>query len=183
MSAVLRQQRHLGAMQIADVDTVLAIENAAYEFPWTRGNFIDSLHAGYEAWLLRDEHGALLGYAIAMAGVDEMHLLNITVAPGMQSQGHARWLLDALLVHCRSHAAPMLWLEVRESNARARALYRRYGLRDIGVRRNYYPAALGRREDAVVMSMSTDLPEDASVARDTMPSGRADRPEAPSGLD
>ena len=82
--------------------TVLAIERAAYEFPWTRGNFIDSLHAGYHAQLLVDERDRLIGYFVAMAGVDEMHLLNLSVAPERQRRGHAREMLDALLAHCRA---------------------------------------------------------------------------------
>ena len=156
MSAVLRCERHLRSMRVPDLDAVLVIEEAAYDFPWTRGNFVDSLHAGYEAWLLCDEQGELLGYLVAMAGVDEMHLLNITVAPGEQGQGHARWMLDALVAHCRDQRSAMLWLEVRTGNTRARALYQRYGFREIGLRRGYYPAPFDRREDAVVMSLSTD---------------------------
>jgi ribosomal-protein-alanine N-acetyltransferase len=161
MSALLQGRRRLRALGVADLDAVLVIENRAYEFPWTRGNFVDSLHAGYLARLLFSEHGELLGYFIAMAGVDEMHLLNLTVAPEAQGQGHARWMLDALVSHCRGHSAPMLWLEVRRSNARAQALYLRYGFRDIGVRRGYYPAADGRREDALVMRLATTPSEAA----------------------
>lgn len=148
-------QRHLAAMGVVDLPEVLAIEQRAYDFPWSRGNFIDSLHAGYHAWLVRDGSAQLLGYCVAMPGVDEMHLLNLTVAPECQGRGHARWLLDTLVRHCQGHGASMLWLEVRTGNDRARALYRRYGFREIGVRRNYYPGPLGRREDAVVMSLST----------------------------
>jgi [ribosomal protein S18]-alanine N-acetyltransferase len=158
MSALPQGRRRLRPLGAGDLDAVLAIEARAYDFPWTRGNFVDSLHAGYLGRLLYSEHGELLGYFIAMAGVDEMHLLNITVAPEAQGQGHARWMLDALVSHCRSHAAPMLWLEVRRSNARAHALYGRYGFQEIGVRRAYYPAAQGRREDALVMSLVTDPP-------------------------
>ena len=136
------------------LDAVLAIEVEAYTFPWTRGNFIDSLAAGYLARVLRDESDrALIGYFVAMKGVDEMHLLNLTIAPRYQRLGHARRLLDELLVLCRAQHADRLWLEVRQSNTRARELYLRYGFRHIGVRRGYYPALHGRREDAAVMSL------------------------------
>ncbi len=157
MSAVLKAQRSLRAMLPSDLPAVLEIEQAAYEFPWSRGNFLDSLHAGYLAQMLFDERRELVGYFIAMAGVDEMHLLNLSVAPAMQGRGHARFLLDALLDHCRRNSAAMLWLEVRTSNERARRLYRRYGFSEIGIRRNYYPAAAGSREHAIVMSMATAL--------------------------
>ena len=94
-----------------------------------------------------------MGYFVAMAGVDEMHLLNLTVAPAWQGRGHGRALLDALVEHCRARGDGPLWLEVRESNLRARAIYARYGFGEVGLRRGYYPAPHGQREDAVVMSL------------------------------
>jgi ribosomal-protein-alanine N-acetyltransferase len=153
MNAVLRDNAELLAMTLADLPSVIAVEAAAYDFPWTRGNFIDSLAAGYLARVLRSMNGELLGYFVAMKGVDEMHLLNVTVAPVEQGKGHARRMLDELVGLCRVQAADRLWLEVRESNARARGLYLRYGFRHIGVRRGYYPALHGKREDAAVMSL------------------------------
>jgi [ribosomal protein S18]-alanine N-acetyltransferase len=141
------------AMTSAHLDAVLAIEVAAYAFPWSRGNFIDSIAAGYPARVLVDARGAMLGYFIAMSGVDEMHLLNITVAPVVQGRGHGRHMIASLIALCRAHAARQLWLEVRESNARARAIYTRLGFVQQGVRKGYYPAPFARREDAVVMSL------------------------------
>ena len=145
--------RVLAPMTTAHLDAVMAIEVAAYAFPWTRGNFIDSLAAAYPARVLLGAHRQLLGYFVVMPGVDEMHLLNITVAPAEQGRGHARCMIDALITVCQVHAARELWLEVRESNERARAMYLRLGFAAVGVRKGYYPAAFGRREDAVVMSL------------------------------
>jgi ribosomal-protein-alanine N-acetyltransferase len=154
----------LSPLTVAHLDAVAAMEKAAYPFPWTRGNFIDSLAAGYEARVLLGDRAelpeatdtmaaaSLLGYWVAMQGVDEMHLLNITVAPKHQGRGHARFMLDALVNLARERGDEQLWLEVRPSNERARALYLRYGFDEVGKRRGYYPAGLGRREDAVVMS-------------------------------
>ena len=157
MSAVVRpappEETRVVAMTVADLAEVSVVEAQAYEFPWTRGNFIDSLAAGYLARLLRGADGRLLGYFIAMKGVDEMHLLNLTVAPVHQGRGHARRLLDELVLLCSAQRADRLWLEVRQSNERARALYLHYGFRHIGVRRGYYPALHGKREDASVMSL------------------------------
>ncbi len=133
------------------LDEVLAIEQAAYPFPWTRGNFIDSLAAGYLAWGRFAPDGTLLGYFLAMPGFEEMHLLNITVAAPHEGRGHARALLDALYRECGRRGVPMLWLEVRDGNHRARALYRCEGFVEAGRRRDYYPAA-GGREDAILMS-------------------------------
>ena len=106
MSALPRPAARLLPMRLADLDEVLAIERSAYSFPWTRGNFIDSLSAGYQAELLRLDGSALAGYYLAMSGVDEMHLLNLTVAPVHQRRGHARTLLDALQAHCRALQLP-----------------------------------------------------------------------------
>ena len=160
MNAVIRpappDEARLAAMTVADLAEVSTVEAQAYEFPWTRGNFIDSLAAGYLARLLRGIDGRLLGYFIAMKGVDEMHLLNLTVTPAHQGCGHARRLLDELVALCRAQRADRLWLEVRQSNARARALYLHYGFRHIGVRRGYYPALHGKREDASVMSLEVE---------------------------
>ena len=143
----------LAPMTASQLDAVMAIEASAYAFPWSRGNFIDSLVAGYAARVLCGAQRELLGYFIAMPGVDEMHLLNITVAPAAQGRGHARFMIDALIDLCREQLARELWLEVRESNARARAMYLRMGFSSVGVRKGYYPASFGRREDAVVMSL------------------------------
>ena len=150
-------ERILRPMTTADVDAVRQIESGVYAFPWTRGNFIDSLASGYAAELLcigADER--MLGYYVAMAGADEMHLLNITVAPTDQRQGHARFMLARLIGRCRRVGARKLWLEVRESNAGARTAYRRLGFVEAGVRPGYYPAAHGQRESAVVMSLAID---------------------------
>lgn len=152
MNAVVKPTAEMRAMLAADLPAVLAIEQAVYEFPWTRGNFIDSLHAGYLAQVLHDGQGRLIGYCVSMTGVDEMHLLNISVAPSMQGRGFGSSMLRVLLATCRDLGARMLWLEVRTGNLRARSLYRRLGFDEIGTRRAYYPAAGGAREDAVVMS-------------------------------
>ena len=87
-----------------------------------------------------------------MPGVDELHLLNITVAPAAQGRGHGQTLLDAVQTQGRRLGLSTLWLEVRHGNHRARALYLRRGFAEVGLRRAYYPAA-GGREDAVVMRL------------------------------
>ena len=157
MSAVrsepdFRGEPVLRPITIDMLDAVLAIEVEAYTFPWTRGNFIDALAAGYVTRALLAPDGEVLGYYIAMPGVDEMHLLNVTVAPLHQGRGHARCLLAQLYRHSATLGVAAVWLEVRESNARARALYLREGFAEAGRRRDYYPAPQGRHEDAILMT-------------------------------
>ena len=141
---------------------VLRVEQSAYPQPWSERNFLDSLQAGYQAQLLTagsPEKPELLGYFVAMKGVDEVHLLNITVAPAWQRQGWALVMLDALGVWSRGQGAQWLWLEVRVSNARARSVYESHGFRHVGTRRNYYPASAAspRGEDAIVMSLALSV--------------------------
>ena len=141
-------------MQETDLDRVMAVEVQAYSFPWSRGNFGDSLRSGYLAEMLMDGQGEeLLGYFVAMPGVEEMHLLNLTVTPQRQRQGHARTLLDRLQMRSADHGATVLWLEVRVSNHRALSVYEARGFEKVGKRSGYYPASAGRREDAVVMRL------------------------------
>ena len=156
MNAVLQPAAppRISALTLADLDAVLAVEALAYPFPWSRGNFIDSLAAGHHGWVLRDPATTeLLGYCVAMNGVQEMHVLNLTVAPRHQGCGHARRLLARLCTAGRDAGAHWLWLEVRRSNLHAQAVYRHWQFDSIGERRGYYPAAQGQREDALVMRL------------------------------
>lgn len=137
------------------LDAVLPVELVAYAHPWSRANFADALAAGYQAQvLLADTHPpTVLGYFVAMQGVDEVHLLNITVAPAYQGQGWSYLMLDALALWSRGQKAHWLWLEVRVSNVRALHAYTRYGFNRVGMRKDYYPNGAGQREHAIVMSM------------------------------
>jgi [ribosomal protein S18]-alanine N-acetyltransferase len=143
----------LRPMTAAALDGVVVLEASVYAFPWSRGNFIDSLAAGYTAWTLNGAFGELLGYCVAMHGVAEMHLLNITVAAPVRQRGYARQMIGELVTFCQREGARRLWLEVRESNLEAQATYARLGFAAVGKRKGYYPAPEGRREDAVVMSL------------------------------
>jgi hypothetical protein len=84
-----------------------------------------------------------LGYFVAMPGVQEVHLLNITVDPDYQRQGWGVMMLDALSIWSRGQDAKWLWLEVRASNQRAIHVYERYGFKRVGERKNYYPLQSG----------------------------------------
>jgi len=134
------------------LDTVLSVEQRVYPHPWTRLNFADAVSSGYESQLLM-AGDTLLGYFVAMKGVDEVHLLNITVAPDYQRQGWSRVMLDALAVWAKGQGAQWLWLEVRVGNLRAMQVYESHGYRRVGQRKDYYPAGGNAREDALVMSL------------------------------
>ena len=155
----LTAAHRLATMTTARLDAVMAIEQAAYALPWTRGNFVDSIAGAHLAQCLLDDEGAVTGYFVVMQAAGEAHLLNLTVAPAKQGRGHASALLEALIVACREGRATQLWLEVREGNERARRLYRRHGFIEVGLRKAYYPALPGGvREDAVVMRLELGVP-------------------------
>ena len=147
-----RNRVTLAAMTHDDLDAVIAIEQSAYSHPWTLGNFRDSINPLFDAQCLWLE-GELLGYFLAMRGFEEMHLLNITVAPAHQGQGWGHMMLDALSLMSRHAGAQWLWLEVRQSNLRAQKVYERYGFKQVSIRKDYYPAGRQQREHAVVMSL------------------------------
>jgi len=141
----------LRPMRDADLDAVMAIEQRAYAFPWTRGIFRDCLLAGYPAWVL-ERDATLLGYAMLSIAAGEAHILNVCTAPEAQGEGHGRRLLRALMQVARGSGAQRVFLEVRPSNVAAIALYHAEGFNEIGRRPRYYPAVQGR-EDAIVMAM------------------------------
>lgn len=132
-----------------DLPHILKIELASYDYPWSLGNFRDSMLAGYSTWV-REVAGEIVGYYVMMLAAGEGHLLNMTVAPAWRRHGLGRSLLAHCLTSAREHSAASLFLEVRPSNAAALSLYHSSGFVDLAVRRGYYPGPNGR-EDAVIM--------------------------------
>jgi ribosomal-protein-alanine acetyltransferase len=144
-------------MSLQDLDEVMRIERAVYPFPWSRGNFSDSLRAGHDAWRFDDDSGRMIGYAVLMWAPDEVHLLNLSVDQPFQGRGLGERLLRWLADDAHRRGAPSLLLEVRPSNPVALRLYERVGMQRIGLRRGYYPSTDRRREDAVVMRVALPL--------------------------
>ena len=153
MSAVLKPSPlQFRPMAEADLDAILEIESAAYEFPWTLAIFQDCLRVGYCCWLL-ERNGRVTGYGVMSVGAGESHILNLCICPELQGMGLGRSLLEYLLEVARAHKADVVFLEVRPSNEIAKRLYLGAGFDEVGMRRNYYPAAFGR-EDAIIMARS-----------------------------
>lgn len=135
-------------MNERDLDSVAALEASLQPFPWSRGNFADSLTAGHSVWVCR-QGGELIGFSVLMSVIDEAHLLNIGVGERFQGRGYGARLLRNAMTAARHGGANKLFLEVRPSNERAVELYRHFGFRQIGLRKAYYPA-VGGREDALI---------------------------------
>lgn len=152
MNAVLQPRTGFRPMQFDDLDQIMTVEPQIYSHPWSRGNFADSMHAGYSCWVYELE-GQFIGYAVMMLVLDEAHLLNISVAQDFQGCGMGRALLVHLIDVARQHGALTMFLEVRPSNQAARGLYESMGFNEFSVRKGYYPARQGR-EDAILMGLA-----------------------------
>ena len=152
MNAVLQAQASFRPMQESDLDEVARIEPTIFPYPWSRGNFNDSLKSGYECWVY-EQQAQILGYAVLMLVLDEAHLHNISIAAPWQGKGHGRQLLAHMMDIARERGALNMFLEVRPSNQSALGLYESMGFNEMAVRRGYYPALNGR-EDAVLMGAS-----------------------------
>ena len=140
----------LRRLTLADLSAVAAIEQRVNAFPWPATQFADSLKNADWAWII-EETGAVVGFAVYSLVLDEANLLNIAVAPVAQGDGRGRHLLTTTLLMLKERDFARCFLEVRESNHRAQSLYRSLGFREVGVRKDYYPAAVGR-EHALVLS-------------------------------
>ena len=152
MSAVPIPQLHYRRMRMADLPEVARLEKSLYQFPWSLGNFRDSITAGYDCWTVN--HGeAVIGYAVLMIALDEAHLLNLAIANEWQNQGIGRAFLGHVVEVARLAGCQIIYLEVRPSNVAARHLYRTAGFQQIAIRPDYYPAIEGR-EDALFLGLT-----------------------------
>lgn len=134
----------------AHLEVVMAIERVAFSTPWRVEDFLSLIENPAAINLAALEAGRVVGYSCAWSVVEYGELGNLAVLPEYQGRGVARGLLDVTLKHCRRKAVEALFLEVRESNGRALALYERYGFRRIGLRRAYYSDPV---EDALIMKL------------------------------
>lgn len=151
MSAALQSPCGIRRLTLADLPEILAIERAAYDYPWSEGIFRDCLRVGYRSFGAADTNGDLMGYGLLSVTVGEAHVLNLCVGPLHRRKRVASQLLWRMLEQAQREGADTLMLEVRSSNKGAMTLYENMGFNQIGVRRRYYPAANGR-EDALLLA-------------------------------
>lgn len=153
MSAVLAgQSSKIRPLMVADLDTIMAIEERAYDFPWSQGIFRDCLRVGYCCWCYELD-GEIHAYGVMSVAAGESHILNLTVRPESRRQGVGQIMMKHFMGLACRHNADTVMLEVRPSNTAAIRLYEKLGFNEIGVRRNYYPAGDGR-EDALLLALS-----------------------------
>ena len=153
MSSVKRE-RELAAVDIRpmndlDIPVVGVIERAGYQFPWSEGIFRDCLRVGYVCRVV-EVSGDMAGYGIMSVGAGEAHVLNVCIRDEYRCRGLARRILLYLLERARIAGMYEAFLEVRPSNTAAARLYHSLGFEQVGIRRGYYQATVGR-EDAQVL--------------------------------
>jgi ribosomal-protein-alanine N-acetyltransferase len=141
-------------MHELDVPVVAAIERSAYQFPWSEGIFRDCLRVGYVCRVV-DVDGDLGGYGIMSVGAGEAHILNVCIRDEYRSRGYARKILSYLLERARAAGMHEAFLEVRPSNVAAARLYHSLGFEQVGIRRGYYQATVGREDAAVLRRILT----------------------------
>jgi [ribosomal protein S18]-alanine N-acetyltransferase len=141
----------LRTMMESDVPNVVAIERAAYQFPWSEGIFRDCLRVGYVCRVacMGEE---VVAYGVMSVGAGEAHILNLCVNGHFRCRGIGRRMLRYLVDRARATGMAEAFLEVRPSNTAAIRLYQSLGFEQVGIRRGYYQA-IGGREDAAVLKL------------------------------
>ena len=151
MNSTLQSTVEIRPMQTSDLDRIIRIEREIFLFPWSLGNFADSIKAGYVCQVLQQTN-ALIGYGIMMMSPEEGHVLTLGIAANWQGKGWGKKLLQHLIEYAKNAHAKSVFLDVRESNYSAAQLYKKMGFQHIATRKDYYPAMCGR-EDALVMQL------------------------------
>ncbi|QEH45236.1 ribosomal-protein-alanine N-acetyltransferase [Aggregatibacter actinomycetemcomitans] len=142
---------HISPIEPSDFDRLYLIEQAAHAVPWSLGTLKNNQGERYLNLKIGEE-SRIDGFAICQTVLDEATLFNIAVDPQQQGLGLGRRLLSELMTQLKQKSILTLWLEVRESNKKAQALYDSLGFNQADIRKNYYPTADGKRENAVVMA-------------------------------
>jgi [ribosomal protein S18]-alanine N-acetyltransferase len=137
------------SMRSSDIAEVVAIERAAYQFPWSEGIFRDCLRVGYVCRVMTVNR-QVMAYGVMSLGAGEAHILNLCVGEDYRCRGVGRRLLGSLIERATAAGMADAFLEVRPSNTVAIRLYLALGFEQVGMRRGYYQAASGR-EDAAVL--------------------------------
>ena len=148
----------LRPMAQADLPQVAALERASYAFPWNDQIFADCLRVGYHCVVVETSEG-LAGYGVLSMGAGEAHVLNLCVAGPVRGRGIGRRMLLLLIERSVQAGMQDVFLEVRPSNPHAIALYQSLGFVEVGRRRGYYQAEVGR-EDALVLKLSLPVKSD-----------------------
>ena len=139
----------------ADGAAIARAEAEIFPDPWTERDIIDTIStSGAMCYVATSDTGELLSYLVARQIPPEGEIYRIATLPDKRGRGIAYRLLDYAVKTERGRGLESLFLEVREHNAPARALYRAYGFKEIGRRKNYYR---NPDDDAIIMLYSSEI--------------------------
>ena len=133
-----------------DILKVVEIEKLLFSDPWDERLFKDALDSEDKHFFVSIFDDDLAGYVIFEKVLDEGHITNLAVASGHQRKGIASQLVGKILELAKGLKIREIFLEVRQSNEAAKRLYSKFGFREIGIRKAYYPRA---NEDALILSL------------------------------
>jgi ribosomal-protein-alanine N-acetyltransferase len=137
------------AMREADVDAVVAIETQAFSSPWQRDTFLELIgRPNLEVLVMDHPTAGIVGYAVLWCIMDQGELANLAIVPEMRGRGLGTRMLESVIDTARRRGVETMYLEVRDSNAAALELYRRFGFSQVGLRRGYYDRP---KEDARIL--------------------------------
>jgi len=136
--------------QKSDVPGILKIENDLFPDPWDEQLFIDLLDKENKYFFVKELNGDLAGYVVFERIVDEGHITNLGVAKPYQKKGIATQLIGNIIDLAKGMKIGIIFLEVRQGNEAAKRLYSRFGFKEIGKRKAYYPKA---NEDALILAL------------------------------
>lgn len=138
---------------VADIERVSEIERTAFTDPWSRSAFerlVVEKDERVHFVVACTTDGTVVGYVVAWFVMDEGEIANLAVASEWRKRGIGALLLAAAIAAARSREVTTLYLEVRDSNSAARALYASHGFMEVGRRRRYYRRPV---EDALVLRL------------------------------
>jgi ribosomal-protein-alanine N-acetyltransferase len=134
-----------------DLHSISVIERLAFSDPWSEASFAGLLSGQRVRLTVAEAEHAVVGYSVLLLATPDADLANLAVAPAARGNGVGRRLLDGVVATARSSGVEYMYLEVRQSNVRAIALYESVGFRPFSVRRKYYREPI---EDAHVLRLA-----------------------------
>lgn len=138
-----------------DLDTVMRIEGASFDSPWTRSNFADELkNTDIALPLVLEQNKLIIGFIVLWIILDECHLANIAVTPDYRGRGLGKLMMQNIISIARQNKCVKVMLEVRKSNTTAIALYQKFLFEKVGMRKNYYHDGFMNTEDALLMDLN-----------------------------
>lgn len=148
MQALIRE------LEKADIPRIREIETLSFTLPWSEESIGSEFDNPLSHRLVLEENGEVVGYIFYWFVIDEAHLLNIALHPGVRGKGWARFLLHAMITHAKENGMKTILLEVRANNEPAKRLYRSFGFLETGVISNYYKED---KQDAILMRKELEI--------------------------